>query len=299
MNREKYDIVHTHLFESSLAGLVAARIARVRNRIVTRHHSDYHHAYFPSSVKYDRLINSLATRIVAVSSNVRNILISAEHADPAKIITIPHGIDAGEFHPDSVSDERISLIRNKYHLPPAAPVIGVVSRFIAWKGIQFIIPAFMDLKKKYPNALLILANAQGPYIEQVSEMLRVLPAGDYRLIPFEADIPALLNAFTCFVHVPVSETAEAFGQVYIEALAAGVPSVITRSGVALDYAVDGHNCLLVPYRDSAAISLALQRILSSPDLAARLRLHGYEVVGNHYHIRDKYTALSQLYDEMN
>src|SRR5256885_4070776 len=34
-----------------------------------------------------------------------------------------------------------------------------------------------------------------------------------------------------FVHAPIAPQVEAFGQVYVEAMAAGVPSVITRAGI--------------------------------------------------------------------
>ncbi len=61
LRQGKYDIIHTHLFEATLSGLTAAYFAGVRKRIYTRHHSDYHHVWFPSAVKYDRYNNFLAT----------------------------------------------------------------------------------------------------------------------------------------------------------------------------------------------------------------------------------------------
>ena len=67
-------MVHTHLFEASLLGLSAAKFTRVKRRIYTRHHSTYHHEYYPKAIKYDRLINFLATEIVAISNNVKEVL---------------------------------------------------------------------------------------------------------------------------------------------------------------------------------------------------------------------------------
>ena len=48
----KPDIVHTHLFDASLIGLTAAKICGVKKRIYTRHHSDFHHVYFPYLHKF-------------------------------------------------------------------------------------------------------------------------------------------------------------------------------------------------------------------------------------------------------
>ena len=55
-----------------------------------------------------------------------------------------------------------------------------------------------------------------------------------------------------------------------EALAAGIPSVITKSGIANDLAVDGKNCLVVPHRDSKAIGRAIDRLLGSAALRSTL-----------------------------
>ena len=65
------------------------------------------------------------------------------------------------------------------------------------------------------------------------------------------------------MHVPIDSMSEAFGQTYIEALASRVPSIFTLSGIACEFAKDRVNCLVVPYKDSDSIQLALESIFSS------------------------------------
>src|SRR5689334_18255956 len=60
--KERPDAVHTHLFDATLVGLSAAKLCFIKERIYTRHYSDYHFTYFPSTVKYDRINNWLATK---------------------------------------------------------------------------------------------------------------------------------------------------------------------------------------------------------------------------------------------
>ncbi|MFM7078215.1 MAG: glycosyltransferase family 4 protein, partial [Bacteroidota bacterium] len=249
-----FDIVHTHLFESSLSGIIAARLAGVSRRIVTRHHSDFHHVNSKIAVKCDRLINRLATDVVAISQNVKRILIDWEGCDPAKVVLIPHGIDLADFGTDHVSAERIGSIRIKYAISENKFVVGVVSRFIEWKGLQYLIPAFKKFLGSFPDSLLILANAQGPFSLEVENLLKDLPADSFRKIKFEEDMGALYASFDCFVHVPTTPTAEAFGQTYIEAMASKVPMVVTISGIAHDFAHDRINCLVVPYMDKDSIT---------------------------------------------
>ena len=50
----KTQIVHTHLFDACLVGLFAAKTLGIKKRIHTRHHSSFHHEYFPKAVYYDK-----------------------------------------------------------------------------------------------------------------------------------------------------------------------------------------------------------------------------------------------------
>ena len=165
------------------------------------------------------------------------------------------------------------------------------------KGIQYIIPAFNSLKKIYPRALLVLANANGDYYSEIMAMLLETGNENYRLIEFENDVPALYKTFNGFVHVPINVTAEAFGQTYLEALASEVPSVFTLSGIAPEFIVDRKNALVVPHCDSDAIFEALKELLENKSLAASITLDGYESVKNKFDIHLKMRNLEQLYSE--
>jgi glycosyltransferase involved in cell wall biosynthesis len=292
-----FDIVHTHLFESSLCGMIAAWLAGVSQRIVTRHHSDFHHVNSKIAVRCDQLINVLATKVVAISQNVKRILIEWEGCNPGKVNLIPHGISLDEFGAGNVSKERISQIKVKYSISDDKFVVGVVSRFIDWKGLQYIIPAFHKFLESYPDSLLILANAQGPYTSEVNEFLSSLPPDSYRKVQFEEDMGALYGSFSCFVHVPITPTAEAFGQTYIEAMASRVPMVITVSGVAHDFAVDHSNCLVVPYKDSESITERLITLKESMIDVSQLVENSYKVVSSKYGHLAKYKSLDELYSD--
>jgi glycosyltransferase involved in cell wall biosynthesis len=293
---QRFDIVHAHLFESSISGMVAAFFANTPMRVVTRHHSDFHHQNSKLAVLMDKIVNRLATHLIAVSSNVQQILVNWEGVNPDKVTIIPHGIDVAAFGSEAVSQTRIDSIRSVLALHKGTKIIGMVSRFIDWKGVQFVIKAFADLRRDYPDLVLVLANAQGPYRHQIIKLLESIPVESYRLVTFEKDMPALYLLFDCFVHVPISSTAEAFGQVYIEALASRVPSVVTVSGVAHDYAKEGVNGLIVPYQDSQSIYVALKDVLEQKVDLSKIRSEGREMVEQRYHFASKYAALDRFYD---
>ncbi|MBY0424108.1 MAG: glycosyltransferase family 4 protein, partial [Cytophagales bacterium] len=173
----------------------------------------------------------------------------------------------------------------------------VISRYTHWKGIQYTIPAFKELLKKYPEAVLVLANAQGEYANEIQHLLSELPNDSYREIRFESQLGALYSLFDVFVHVPIDEHSEAFGQVYVESLAAGVPSVFTRSGIANDFVQDGWNALEVPFQDSASIAVAIERILTDENLRTHLISHGKALAMERFGLNRMIDSLEKLYEK--
>jgi len=284
---------HAHLFEANIIGLSAAWSLGIKQRIYTRHHATLHHVYFPRAVYYDRFVNWLATDIVAICASVKHILVEKEGVKPTKISLIPHGFKLEDFA--TVSLERIKKLQEKYNLPKQSPCIGVIARYIHWKGIQYIIPAFAKILEKYPHAHLLLANAQGDYKPQVHALLATLPANSYTEITFEQDLPALYQLLDLYVHVPINPDLEAFGQTYIESLAAGVPAIFTLSGVAPEFIEHEKNALVVPFENSEAIATAIERILGNEILKQNLIENGKNSVNPRFLLENMINALEQLY----
>lgn len=294
IRRKKPDIVHCHLFEANLLGLLSARISGVKKRMYTRHHSTFHFDYAPHMVKYDRMINNWATHIISISDNVSFVLEKKEFVKKEKIHLVHHGFVFDDFF--KTNQKQLEEMKTRYNPENKSPVIGVISRFTEWKGIHYIIPAFEELLKSYPGAYLILANAKGDYSKVIDEKLNHLPAHSYQKIVFEKDISTLYKLFNIFVHVPVDEAAEAYGQTYVEALAAGIPSVFTLSGVAREFIVDEQNALVVPFKDEEAILRAMKRLLSDDRLRAKIIEVGKAEVSVRFPIEVMMNALYKVYE---
>lgn len=268
----KPGIVHTHFANASLAGLFAAKLGGIKARVHTRHHSTECHNYYPHAVYYDKIINSLAVKIIAISEMVREVLIERENVKPEKIVVIHHGLNFDELQ---VSDAATAEVGELYGLTESSPVVGVISRFVHLKGIQYIIPAFAELVKEYPQAKLVLAGAGGSYEKEIAQMLgERLRETQYVLIPFEKRVAEMYANFDVFVHVPIDRESEAFGLIYVEALALKVPSIFTLSGVASDFIEDKSNALVVPFQDADALLEAMRLILKDDELRRRISEQG-------------------------
>jgi glycosyltransferase involved in cell wall biosynthesis len=173
-----------------------------------------------------------------------------------------------------------------------------VARYSHWKGIQYIIEAFIRLRQDHPNALLILANAKkGDYKDELALQLSALPTDAYCEIVFEHNLFALYHLFDVYVHVPIDPELEAFGQTYVEALAAGIPSVFTLSGVAREFIVHEKNALVVDFQQSVPIYEAIQRILTDPGLQESMIKQGQSDVRIMFSLQEMIRKLEDLYEE--
>lgn len=288
----KPQVVHCHLSAANFVGLISARLAVVPIRIYTRHAGKPLVSSFKERI-LDRLQNSLATRIVAITESIKQLLLS-EGVQENKITIVHHGFDiARMMKPDT---DEIKRIKQQYNPDNKYPVVGVIARWMQWKGIQYIIPAFAKLLKDYPDAKLCLFNASdnADYSAEISEMLKALPAGSYQRVDFEKNIYDLYHLFDIYVHVPVNPYCEAFGQTYVEALAAGVPSVFTLSGVAREFITED-NAYIVDFENSNAIYGKMKAILVKQNDPAMLFKNGQAAVSRMFSLELYISTLLSIY----
>jgi glycosyltransferase involved in cell wall biosynthesis len=295
LRREKPDAIHTHMYIADLVGQFAGKILRIKKRIYTRHSSNESRKYHKKQ-RIDQIVNALSTHVIAISENVKNILHEQENVPLERIRLIHHGFDLARF--DAIPPAEIEELAAKYNPRNRAPVIGVVARYSHWKGIQYAIAAFKKVLGDYPNALLLLANAKrGDYKNEIAALLTELPEGSYHEIIFEHNLFALYRLFDVYVHLPVDAELEAFGQTYVEALAAGIPSVFTLSGVAREFIRDGENAAVVDFQNSEQVYEAILRLLRDAELRKKLTANGKRDVKKMFSLKIMIDKMERLYSE--
>ena len=94
----------------------------------------------------------------------------------------------------------------------------------------------------------------------------------------DAELEGLYRAADVFA---LPSTKEGFGLAVLEALAAGLPAVVSDLDVFRTFLADGESALMAPVGDPAALADALVRVARDPALAARLRDGGRVVAARH------------------
>ena len=261
-------IVHAHLRIATRILIPLAFLCAIPRRIHTRHHSVFHHRHFKKGVLADRVVNFLSTEIIAPSALVNKVLVALEKVKPSKVSVIHHWFDADAYHLSS-GHCRLSPAHSSY------PVILMNARFENLKGHVFAIRAFHQLLHIYPTAKLRFANASGHDRGEILSLLQsLLPPHSWEVVPFTNHPQELYQGIDLFIHCPVDRLCESFGQVYIEAMAAGIPCIFTRSGIGLECLEHLKNCFIVKHNSCAAIYDALLKLSASSDIRALISRGG-------------------------
>lgn len=285
--------IHCHLALANWIGLWAGRLAGVRFRIYTRHSGEPLNIHWKERL-IDSLQNRLATSIVAISKSI-DTLLEKQGVPAKKRVLIHHGFDLDRF--SQPQEEEVRRISKDYNPEGQFPVVGVIARWQELKGIQYIIAAFRELLNSHPDALLCLfgASNNADYSAQIAHLLEQVPERNVRVVSFENHVYDLYQLFDLYIHVPVNPDCEAFGQTYVEALAAGIPSVFTLSGVAREFISDGENALVVPFRDAESIHASMLQLLNDPVLYKKLKQNGPPSVREMFTFERYITQLKALY----
>lgn len=264
LRREKIDLVQTHLFDAGLLGVVASRLARIPVVVHTRHHLDEHWVVGSRlHVHLDRLMANRADHVVVASEAVRRHMVEREGFDSDGIHVVPYGFD---FEDLAGSEHDARRVRAELGLEDSF-VIGCVARILPAKGHADLVAALAQLVSESVthSRLLLVGDGELGWVREVAREWgvedRVVFAG------FRDDVPACMRAMDVLAHPTLSE---GFGQVIIEAIAAGTPVVATGVGGIPELIVDGETGLLVPPHAPCALAQALLRLHDDPRLGERL-----------------------------
>ena len=128
-------------------------------------------------------------------------------------------------------------------------------------------------------------------------MVKTLPEGSYIETGFIDDLFSLYQLFDVFVHVPIDEQLEAFGQIYIEAFVSKTPSIYTSSGIAREIAVHEENALIVDFKNSEQITESIIRLVENRDIREKITENGIKSIDERFQLDTMINSFTKLYTE--
>jgi glycosyltransferase-like protein len=276
-----FDVVHAQDCLSANAALILRDEGAIEAVVRTVHHVDDFAS--PSLIACQERSIAGPDHVLCVSAPWVERL-RAEFGVEAELVA--NGVDAERFRPARDPGERAAA-RDAAGLDHELAILtvgGIEPR----KGSLTLLRAFAAARAALPERHPVLLVAGGATLFDHRDEIGRFDAlreeldldGDVRVLGpvTDAELEGLYRAADLFA---LPSVKEGFGLAVLEALAAGLPAVVSDLDVFRTFLADGESALMAPVGDERALAAALVRAAESPALAARLREGGREVAARH------------------
>ncbi|MEM2057657.1 MAG: glycosyltransferase family 4 protein [Thermoproteota archaeon] len=269
---EQPDVIHTHLPRADAVGFFIHLLIPSVPWICSVHDIYSKSWRAKNLLPVFRLIWRRTNRIIAISEAVKSWLVQDLRIPANKVQVIYYGIEPARFIRPSQD------LRSAWGLC-GRPVIGSIGRLEPRKGHDLLIQAMPFVLRRVPSAILLIAGPDpwgyGRTLEELVKQLKL--SAQIRLIGFQSDICSFLQAIDVFAF---GSRSEGFGQVVIEAMAAGKPVVVQRIAPLTEIVINEETGFCVEPESPEALADAIVWLLQHPEEAKRMGQKGIERVYN-------------------
>ena len=247
---QRIALVHTTELYSNIFGLPGAALAGVPVRVGNRREINPDKSL--AQIAMQRAAYSFAHTIVANSHAAADRLL-AERIPSRKVAVVPNGLDVQPFQPR----RRAARLRK----------VIVVANLRREKGHDVLIDAAPAILHRFPDARFELV---GGGIEQAALTARAAERGVLGAFSFAGHCEDVANRLADADIFVLPTRSDASPNAVVEAMAAGLPIVVSDVDGVSELIEDGRSGLLVPPDSPRALAQTLCQLMADPSAASRL-----------------------------
>ena len=285
----KPDVINTHSsIDSWLVGLsqpFEKRVPVVR----TRHIS----APLPKSITTRWLYLNAADRVATTGERLRQSMIKDLKADPEHFISVPTGIDLQRYSIEQAADPVAT--RGQLGIPESALVICIAATIRSWKGHSYMLEAFSELAKQYPELYLLIVG-DGPMRDATEKQAAETGFNERIIMTGHSDRIEDMLAVADLFALP-SWANEGVPQAIMQAMAMQLPVVSTTVGAIDEAVIDGDTGFLIEPKNSSALAAALKRLIDSPEQRKKFGQAGRLRIENNYSSKHMVDAMESVFSQ--
>ena len=270
------DLLHTTLFDASLVGRLAARGLGVP--VLTSLVNDAYGparwadpAIRPWRLRLVQLVDGWTARTMthhshAITEAVADAATEQLGIDRSTITVIGRGHDPRRGTGGEQS--RGVPIRDELGIGPDDPVVLAVGRHEYQKGHEHLLEATAVLRQRHPGLAVLIAGREGSRTAQLRAAVEQRDLADVvRLLGYRSDVGELLGTANVFAFPSLYE---GLGNALIEAMAAGLPAVVSDLPALREVVGDHGGALFTSPGDADDLATAITTILADRNLANEL-----------------------------
>ena len=239
LKRHRFDVMHVHHVFVLRHCYRAARLAGIR-RIVVTEHSDHEFRGHAGLRRDGHYFGNRADAVTVIHAGMRRYFEQDLDVDGAHIELIHNSVDTSKFHPGPDT----SGLRQSLGLEPDCLLSGWVGRFHEAKDVGTLLRAFSILQRQADRPVALAMAGDGEeraFAETLADQLGI--ADRVHFLGARDDIASLMRAFDLFVS---SSHKEGVPLVLLEAMASGLPCVVTDVGGVADIVTPGCGAVVPP-----------------------------------------------------
>ena len=271
-DRLEFDLVHGHdwlvanacdhlarRFETPLVTTIHATEYGRHQGWVKDHPQSYIHGV-------ERWITNRSQRVITCSAYMRDQVVEVFGVRPGRITVIPNGIDPADLPRPGA--EELARLRAEFAAPEERLVL-LIGRLVYEKGFQLALEAMPKVIAAVPGTRFLVAGS-GTHEEELKEQAEELGLMEHGTFLgwIGDDVLQALYGIADLTVVP--SIYEPFGLVALEAMASGCPCIVADTGGLREVVPHEEAGLRFRARDPKALAKVAIRVLSDPELEARL-----------------------------
>lgn len=288
--RRRPETVHFFLPAAYIVGGLASLLYPVTARIMSRRSMNHYQLAHSLFARVERRLHSRMTLVCGNSQAVVEQL-REEGIDSSRLRLIYNGIGLAPF---TTPLDR-NAVRESLQIQLDALVFIMVANLIPYKGHDDLLDALGEIKDALPPSWIVLCVGRDDGIgASLREKAQKIGIGNHvRFTGSRADVPDLLRIADIGV---LCSHEEGFSNAVLEAMAAGLPMVVTDVGGNAEAVTDGEHGYVVPARSPHLLGKALLDLAT--DESRRMRGNqARQRVKDHFSMETCIDAYEKLYWE--
>lgn len=255
IRRNRINVVHAHQYTPLFYAVPAAFLAGRIKVVYTEHGRFYpEHKSWKRSL-FNPMLAMGVDHLVSISEATARAMATYDNLPFERIKIIHNGIDASHLRPQFDYWAK----RDELGLNRTCRIIGTAARLNSIKNIPMMLKVLKLVLEQEPDTCLVIAG-QGEEEESLKRQAIGLGIADnVRFIGLRFDLPEIYQLFDVFL---LTSFSEGISVTLLEAMASGVPAVVTDVGGNREVVVDGETGFLIPVDDSEMMSQKIKELLA-------------------------------------
>lgn len=266
MKANRIDVVHSFMFDAEIVGRLAGRMAGVPAVICSNRCPHWQRKRFKLWIA--RATSGCFDRMIANSHAGMVYERDQQHIPSNKLCVIPNGVDTNRFKPG-----KAEALRDSLGISREAVVVGMIAHFRGNKDHDTWLRAAADVLKSHPDTIFISAGAAdgdtaGHYFGRATRLCHEL--GIESAVKFlgpRADVAELYSMLDMKV---LSSRFEGTPNVVLEAMAAGLPTIVTDVSDNARIVQDGTTGFVVPMGDAKQMAQRMSELVGNATLRRQM-----------------------------